>query len=111
LQLFGKKVNSARKAYRNYVKKGLDQGRRPELTGDGLIRSASGWSAVKAMRRARDHMKSDERLLGADKNFPFASIGIFLLWTQGMLPNPLCDRFVHRKCYRFLSRTSIFRFL
>jgi REP element-mobilizing transposase RayT len=40
LRLFGKQVNSARKAYRNYVKKGLDQGRRPELTGGGLIRSA-----------------------------------------------------------------------
>jgi REP element-mobilizing transposase RayT len=64
LRLFGKQVNSARKAYRNYVKKGLDQGRRPELTGGGLIRSAGGWSAVKAMRRARDHMKSDERILG-----------------------------------------------
>ena len=42
----------------------LDQGRRPELIGGGLIRSDGGWSAVKAMRRARDHMKSDEQILG-----------------------------------------------
>ena len=54
--------------------------------GGGLIRSAAGWSAVKAMRRTKDHMKSDERILGygefvrvsqsistqATKNFPIA---------------------------------------
>jgi REP-associated tyrosine transposase len=34
------------------------------LVGGGLIRSAGGWSAVQAMRRAQDHMKSDERILG-----------------------------------------------
>ncbi len=36
----------------------------PELVGGGLIRSAGGWSAVKAMRRAQAHMKSDEPILG-----------------------------------------------
>ena len=35
-----------------------------QLVGGGLIRSAGGWSAVKAMRRVQDHMKSDERILG-----------------------------------------------
>jgi len=45
------------------VEKGIAQGRRPELVGGGLIRSASGWSAIKAMRRAKDHIKSDERIL------------------------------------------------
>ncbi len=64
LQQFGKKLPSARRAYRAYVEKGIAQGRRPELVGGGLIRSAGGWSAVKAMRRAKDHMKSDERILG-----------------------------------------------
>jgi len=64
LRLFGDKLPSARKAYRAYVKKGIAQGRRPELVGGGLIRSAGGWSAVKAMRRAKGHMKSDERILG-----------------------------------------------
>ncbi len=28
------------------------------------MRSAGGWSMVKAMRRVQDHMKSDERILG-----------------------------------------------
>ena len=64
LRLFGKKVSDARKAYRAYVKKGISQGRRPELVGGGLIRSAGGWSVIKAMRRVQDHMKSDERILG-----------------------------------------------
>ncbi len=64
LRLFGRKVAAARKAYRAYVDKGIARGRRPELVGGGLVRSAGGWSAVKAMRRAQDHMKSDERILG-----------------------------------------------
>ncbi|CAB1059870.1 hypothetical protein D1BOALGB6SA_4635 [Olavius sp. associated proteobacterium Delta 1] len=64
VRLFGEKVSAARKAYRAYVEKGIRQGRRPELVGGGLIRSAGGWSMVKAMRRAQDHMKSDERILG-----------------------------------------------
>ncbi|MDL1986356.1 MAG: transposase, partial [Deltaproteobacteria bacterium] len=36
LSYFGKKVSESRKAYLSYVKKGIDQGRRPELTGGGL---------------------------------------------------------------------------
>ncbi len=55
---------AARKAFRAYVEKGIAQGRRPKLVGGGLIRSAGGWSVVQAMRRAKDHMKSDERILG-----------------------------------------------
>jgi len=64
LRLFGDKVPAARQAYRAYVERGIAQGRRPELVGGGLIRSAGGWSGVKAMRRGQDHMKSDERILG-----------------------------------------------
>jgi hypothetical protein len=64
LGLFGKRVSEARKAYRAYVQKGIRQGRRPELVGGGLIRSAEGWSEVKGLRRAHAHMKGDERILG-----------------------------------------------
>jgi len=64
LNLFGKKVSAARKGYRGYLAKGVEQGRRPELVGGGLIRSAGGWSAAKAMRRAQSRMKGDERILG-----------------------------------------------
>ena len=64
LGLFGKRVSEARKAYRTYVQKGIKQGRRSELVGGGLIRSAGGWSEVKGLRRAHAHMKGDERILG-----------------------------------------------
>ncbi len=46
------------------MEKGIAQGRRPELVGGGLIRSAGGWSVIKTMRQVQDHMKSDERILG-----------------------------------------------
>jgi putative transposase len=39
LKWFGKKESAAKSEYRNYVKKGIDQGRRPDLVGGGLIRS------------------------------------------------------------------------
>ena len=51
LKWYGRKEGDAADAYRNHVKKGIDQGRRPELVGGGLIRSMGGWSAIKAMRR------------------------------------------------------------
>ena len=63
LRLFAKKVSTASSRYREFVKKGLAQGRRPELVGGGLIRSLGGWSAVKAMRKAGAYMKGDERIL------------------------------------------------
>ncbi|MFZ5569934.1 MAG: transposase [Thermodesulfobacteriota bacterium] len=64
LMYFGKQVASARRKYREFVAGGLNEGRRCDLTGGGLIRSAGGWSAVKEMRRSKRHMKSDERILG-----------------------------------------------
>ena len=35
-------------------------GKRPELTGGGLIRSSGGWSVIKSLRRANIHFKSSE---------------------------------------------------
>ena len=65
LRWFGQRQGAAKKAYRSYVEKGIDQGRRPELVGGGLIRSLGGWSAVKALRRTGDRELSDERILGS----------------------------------------------
>jgi REP element-mobilizing transposase RayT len=65
LSYFGKKVSESRKAYLSYVKKGIDQGRRPELTGGGLVRSLGGWSMIKKLRlKGQDRIKGDERILG-----------------------------------------------
>ncbi|MEN6441405.1 MAG: transposase, partial [Syntrophobacter sp.] len=64
LRLFSERVSVARQNYRSFVEKGMNQGRRPDLTGGGLVRSAGGWRAVEALRKARTHQKSDERILG-----------------------------------------------
>jgi REP element-mobilizing transposase RayT len=64
LTLFDKKPSSARRRYSQFVQKGIAQGNRSDLTGGGLIRSVGGWTAVKAMRRAKVYQKSDERILG-----------------------------------------------
>jgi REP element-mobilizing transposase RayT len=64
LKLFGKKIPEARRLYLAFVKKGVAAGRRPDLTGGGLVRSAGGWSALKAMRKGESRMKGDERILG-----------------------------------------------
>lgn len=48
----GTNVSIARRRYRSYVKKGIPDGKRTDLTGGGLIRSTGGWSEVKAMQRA-----------------------------------------------------------
>jgi len=45
-----KRAGAARKAYRSYVEKGIALGKRPELTGGGLIRSLGGWDDVKKRR-------------------------------------------------------------
>ncbi len=68
LALFGEKVSLARRRYQDFVKKGAGIGRCPKLTGGGLIRSAGGWHAVKAIRKAGIFQKSDERILG-DSDF------------------------------------------
>ena len=65
LKWFGVKEGEAKKAYRDFVKRGIDQGRRSDLVGGGLIRSQGGWSAVKTMRRLGVREKSDERILGS----------------------------------------------
>jgi len=64
LQTFDERLGVARRQYRAFVQEGIALGRRPELTGGGLIRSHGGWAAVKAMRRAKEFQKSDERILG-----------------------------------------------
>ncbi|MBF0552802.1 MAG: transposase [Deltaproteobacteria bacterium] len=64
LILFARSEHEARTRYRDFVQSGLSMDKRPELTGGGLVRSAGGWSGIQALRRMKDHMKSDERILG-----------------------------------------------
>ena len=65
LSWFGKKEGQAKKAYRRYVQEGISQGRRPDLVGGGLIRSLGGWSEVLSLRRDKERVFTDERILGS----------------------------------------------
>jgi hypothetical protein len=58
------KRSIARRRYREFIEKGISDGRRHDLTGGGLLRSAGGWSIVKTLRRRESRMKGDERILG-----------------------------------------------
>ena len=64
LGFYDRKRSTARRRYRQYVEKGIADGRRSDLIGGGLVRSAGGWSVVKAMRKGLDRIKGDERILG-----------------------------------------------
>lgn len=65
LSYFGRTISEARKRYLSYIKAGIDQGRRPELVGGGLIRSLGGWTEVKKRwLEGMDRLKGDERILG-----------------------------------------------
>lgn len=64
LVYFGKRIGPARRSYKAFAAKGIQQGKRADLTGGGLVRSTGGWAAVKALRKAKIHVKSDERILG-----------------------------------------------
>lgn len=68
LKLFGGKPAFARRMYRQFVEQGIEQGRRNDLAGGGLIRSAGGWECLKQKREEGQYQRSDERILG-DSDF------------------------------------------
>ena len=65
---FSSLKKEALQKYREFVKNGIDLGKRPDLTGGGLLRSSGGWSALKEFRKTGIRLKGDERILG-DSNF------------------------------------------
>jgi len=64
LAQFADTKRKATEEYRRFMAEGLNQGRIPELTGGGLIRSLGGWSQVLSQRRKGEQPASDERILG-----------------------------------------------
>ena len=62
---FGETKRIARRRYRQFVKSGIDQGRRPEFQGGGLVRSAGGKKAGLLGRRKEEREKGDARVLGS----------------------------------------------
>ena len=68
LSSFGDTKVRARRQYRGFVQKGIAEGKRPDLTGGGLIRSIGGWSEIKRLQKGGIRLKGDERILG-DSDF------------------------------------------
>jgi putative transposase len=62
---FGRRVGEARRRYRQFVAEGVPHGRRPDLVGGGLHRSARGWEGLAVLRRGRERWAFDERILGS----------------------------------------------
>ena len=65
LKHFGETLKIALRRYRQFVKKGIDQGVRPELQGGGLVRSAGGDKRGLLGRKIGEREKGDERILGS----------------------------------------------
>jgi hypothetical protein len=69
LSFFGTKKAASQKRYLAHVKAAINQGRRDDLVGGGLIRSLGGWSELKTHQlKGNTRIKGDERILG-DSNF------------------------------------------
>jgi putative transposase len=64
---FAETKRVARRRYHQFVASGLTQGRRRDLQGGGLRRSANGWKGVAALRRGREAWAADERVLGSSE--------------------------------------------
>jgi len=65
LAYFGKTEKEAKRGYRRFITGGIGMGARPYLTGGGLNRSAGGFAEVASLRRRREPIPSDERILGS----------------------------------------------
>jgi putative transposase len=64
LRYFGEREVEARREYASFVARGVEQGRKPELVGGGLLRSVGGWKELEELREEGIRVKGDERVLG-----------------------------------------------
>lgn len=67
LEYFGKRRGKAIEKYEQYVKEGIENGKRNDLTGGGLVRSMGGWAEVLSLRRKGIKVASDDRILGSSE--------------------------------------------
>jgi len=65
LRYFGDSLREARTNYRRFVEKGIKHGRREDLQGGGLIRSAGGDKAGLLGQKKEEREKGDARILGS----------------------------------------------
>ncbi|MFH7321131.1 transposase [Desulfurivibrio sp. D14AmB] len=64
LARFSRTEQEAVSRYRQFVADGISLGRREELTGGGLRRSAGGWEGLRQLQRSGECCRGDERILG-----------------------------------------------
>jgi REP element-mobilizing transposase RayT len=64
LERFGSQRKEAIGKYESFIEDGEKMGKRDDLTGGGLRRSAGGWQGVLALKRSKDYWRGDERILG-----------------------------------------------
>jgi len=65
LLYFGETFKVGRRRYRQFVKKGIKQGRREDLQGGGLIRSSGGDKAGVLGQKKKERENGDARILGS----------------------------------------------
>ena len=61
---FGTRRAEARRQYRAFVADGIDEGRREEFRGGGVVRSAGGWETLRR-REPEERELGDQRVLGS----------------------------------------------
>ena len=62
---FGKNIKEALRRYREFMEKGIKHGRRTDLQGGGLVRSAVGATSVLFSKDKESCELSDQRVLGS----------------------------------------------
>ncbi len=65
LKHFGETFKIARRRYRQFVKKGIDHGKRPDFQGGGLVRSTGGERIGLLGLKKEERELSDDRILGS----------------------------------------------
>jgi putative transposase len=65
LAYFNSKRKIGVKKYESFIAEGIVLGKRPELTGGGLVRSMGGWFEVISQRRKGERAVADQRVLGS----------------------------------------------
>ena len=60
--IFSGQEKTGRKKYREFVGRGISIGKRPELTGGGVLRSSGGLAVLKESRKSGTRVKGDERI-------------------------------------------------
>ncbi|MEW6185862.1 MAG: hypothetical protein AB1585_09020 [Thermodesulfobacteriota bacterium] len=65
LTYFSRDRKKAVKKYESFLADGVARGKRPELTGGGLVRSMGGWFEVISQRHKGEGTLGDQRVLGS----------------------------------------------